>query len=45
MPEVVYKRKDGYLKVDYTRLGPYLIEAVKELAHEVQALKVKAGID
>ena len=40
-PEVVAERKNGYLGVDYKRLVPLLIQSVKELRSEVEALKKK----
>ena len=43
LPEVVVKRKSGYLGVDYKRLVPLLIESVKELRQEVNDLKKKVN--
>jgi hypothetical protein len=40
VPEAV-NEKDGYKGVDYARLVPLLIEAIKELQKEVEALKSK----
>jgi hypothetical protein len=41
LPEVVHERPDGYLKVDYQRLVPLLIEAIKELKLEIDQLETK----
>jgi hypothetical protein len=41
LPEVVQKRKSGYLGVDYKRIIPLLIESVKELKQEIEDLKKK----
>jgi hypothetical protein len=41
LPEVVKEDKDGYLSVAYGNMVALLIEAVKELKAEVEALKVK----
>lgn len=40
-PELVVERANGYLAVDYSRLIAVLIEAVKELAEEVDSLKLR----
>jgi hypothetical protein len=38
-PELVYTDKDGYKSVDYAKLTPVLIEAIKQLAAENKTLK------
>ena len=43
LPEIVTKRKNGYLGVDYKRLVPLLIESIKELKEEVEILKKKVN--
>ena len=43
LPEIVVKRKSGYLGVDYKRIIPLLIESVKELKQEVEDLKKKVN--
>ena len=43
LPEVVVKRKSGYLGVDYKRLIPLLVESIKELKQEVENLKKKVN--
>jgi hypothetical protein len=40
VPEAV-SEKDGYKGVDYARLVPLLIEAIKELKKEIEILKAK----
>ena len=40
-PQAVLDREDGYKAVDYTRLVPVLIEAVKELSHRVNILEAE----
>ncbi|MFQ5583572.1 MAG: hypothetical protein ACE5GL_03965 [Calditrichia bacterium] len=44
-PEVVITDKDGYKSVDYSRLTPILLEAIKELKAEkdaeIEAMKAK----
>ncbi len=53
-PEVVQEGTDGYLSVDYGRLAPILIEAVKQLRREKDAqlaelraenARLRAGLD
>ena len=39
LPEIVRKRTDGHLSVDYIKLIPVLIEEVKRLSKEVDELK------
>lgn len=39
-PEMVFTDANGYKTVDYSRLTPVLIEAVKELSAEVEELKM-----
>lgn len=39
MPEVVQEHSDGTLSVDYGRLTPLLVEAIKELKQENEKLK------
>ena len=40
-PEVVTTRADGYKAVDYSRLVPVLIEAIKELSYRVNILEAE----
>jgi len=40
LPEAVQEKSTGYLGVDYQKIVPLLIEAVKELRLEVQQLKI-----
>lgn len=40
-PELVNEEKDGYLSVNYTGLIPHLLEAVKELKNENEAIKTE----
>ena len=41
LPEAVTTRDTGYLAVDYQRLVPLLVEAIKELSNKVSALEDK----
>ena len=41
LPEVVNERENGYLAVDYIKLVPVLIEAIKELSAKVKELENK----
>ena len=41
LPEAVIEKDDGFLTVKYDRIIPLLIEAIKELAAEVESLKKK----
>ena len=40
-PQAVLDREDGYKAVDYTRLVPVLIEAVKELSYRINILEAE----
>ena len=41
LPEIVRKKKDGYLGVQYDKMVGLLVEAIKELRTEVNELKSK----
>ena len=41
-PEMVFTDEKGYKSVDYARLTPVLVEAVKELATKNEVLKIKS---
>ena len=41
LPEAVITRDNGYLAVDYQKLVPLLIEAIKELSNKVENLEQK----
>ena len=42
IPSAVKERHDGYLKVDYTRLVPLLLESIKELSQKIEVLESKS---
>ena len=42
-PELVYKKSNGYLAVNYTELIPVLVQSIKELKAEVDVLKSAAS--
>ena len=42
IPSAVKERYDGYLKVDYSRIVPLLLESIKELSKKVEILESKA---
>jgi hypothetical protein len=42
IPSAVKERHDGYLKVDYTRLVPLLLESIKELSQKIEILEEKS---
>jgi hypothetical protein len=41
LPEIVRSNKDGYLGVQYDKIVGLLVEAIKELKHEIEFLKGK----
>ena len=41
LPEAVTSRPNGYLAVDYHKIVPLLIEAIKELSAKVENLEQK----
>lgn len=41
LPEIVTERETGYLAVDYIKLVPVLIEAIKELSAKIDRLENK----
>ena len=41
LPEAVVERDTGYLAVDYHKIVPLLIEAIKDLAAKVEKLEQK----
>lgn len=41
LPEIVEEMPDGYLAVDYSKLVPVLVEAIKELTEEVNQLSAE----
>ena len=42
-PEMVTTDADGYKSVDYSRLTPMLVEALKEQQAQIEALKAHAA--
>jgi hypothetical protein len=45
LPEAVIERDNGYLAVDYHKIVPLLVEAIKELSHKVEILEQKLQIN
>ena len=43
-PEVVFTGKDGYKSVDYSRLTPILVEAIKELQKLIEKMQKEIDI-
>ncbi len=43
IPEIVSTNADGYKSVDYAKLVPLLIEAIKEQQKRIEALEKKLG--
>ncbi len=43
IPEIVSQDKQGYYSLDYTKLIPYLVEAIKELAKQVGSTEGSSG--
>ena len=41
VPEIVFSDDEGYKSIDYSKLTPILIEALKELKKEVDVLKAQ----
>lgn len=41
LPEAVQEDEDGYLAVDYAKIVPVLIEAIKEMNQEIRALRAQ----
>ena len=41
LPEAVVERDNGYLAVDYHKVVPLLVEAIKDLSDKVEALEQK----
>ena len=41
LPEIVFENKNGLLSVDYGNISAVLIEAIKDLKAEIDALKKK----
>jgi hypothetical protein len=39
LPEIVSQGSDGYLSVEYSKLTPVLIEAIKEQQHQIESTK------
>jgi hypothetical protein len=43
-PEIVIKGTDGYLKVDYSKLTPILVEAIKDQQKKIDKLETELGL-
>lgn len=45
VPQAVIEQSDGYLAVDYSRLVPLLIEAIKEQQRQIDELTTRLDVD
>jgi F0F1-type ATP synthase membrane subunit b/b' len=43
LPQVVQKNESGYLSVDYAKVTPLLLMAIKEQQAEIETLKAQAN--
>lgn len=43
-PDLVHKRSDDMLTVDYVALQGYMIEAIKQLYNDITKIKIKLGV-
>ena len=44
LPEIVFEDKEGYLSIDYSKVTPVLVNAIKEQQVQINELKQQGGV-